>query len=1213
MDVKHTPLSAGKSGIKHTKSQHKHTDAKGKKSKSPSPSPVKPKSKRCKPHGKHNKPIRIIKTRLSITKKASPSKSSLSFTESSIGSASQSPQQPQSQQLSRDDAVLVSSPDHVSPSFAQSGNNSSITGTPIQASEPSVDGSNASTDSCWTSSSNETSSDDSVFETDASSRSTSTSTEDSKMEEDSEEFEPIPTKCAYDPTTMCFIPNDVFDKLPKKVKASTKRANKNNPCGYTNHCLCCGVWFKDTHTCKNTNRPAKLGKYTFKVPKNIFESYKGSKANEPNESRDQSVDDKFVKPSNWDFSFFTTIAPEKIFSSPGTIQSLHKDTQNAFSLLVKDIIPLVLKKKPGAIEALFLLPRLVAPSNLRGRTATSKILEFISLFRTGQFVPLWERPNIVLRYGSYNPVKRAIALAKAGNLGDAIRALASEGVMHPKECLDILMTLHPQAPPPAPPAPVSPGNLTQPFNKADFQYVVKHAKWKKAADALGWRMDHIKILNKEALNMLFVFCLKLAKDPELIPERLRPFFFGARLTPIRKKDGGVRPIAIGTIFHKLVSSAIMSHLKEELMVFFPPVQFGVAIPGGAENVVHGVRNCLFNDPESILVSLDLKNAFNSVNRDAFIQAVREKFPSALCWTYQSYGQPSKLTMRGCEPIDSSAGVRQGDPMGPFLFCLAIQPALQKINGMVKSLTYMDDIYLVGHEEDMRNALATLEQELSALSLSINLSKSWSHKQINNLTMPIPVNPDPVVMKVPLYCTTPITQLKEKVSKSIDEIANIDNVQIALLLLRHINNGSLTYTLRTSPKQATKELIAALEQGVKSTLAKVLECSEDKIEAAKDRIHMPIGPGLGFTSLPDIAEPAFLASLLQATLRLERLSQGKLSKPILSDALDIGDENNVLYADLLSLAFEKEHLLVEDPGLKLQHTLVEQTKSERFNKVYDSLSDLQKTIVDSTNDTHASGWLTAIPTTPELSISSEDMSVAVKTFLGIPLIDVQQICTCSKKNGKHSEYCFANKHKCKFCKDGIDDFDEHALKCSVKGPLMQRHDSIKKCVCDLCEAGGLYVDVEPSIFGFKKMKRTNKNQSRRKKNQKRPDFVTHLFGKNGASLASDVSVAYPRQKSLPPHPKPLAAAENREKQKNRKYFKDCHKKKYIFHPFVMDAYGGIPSKSFSYVFKPLVRRIEGYQPVNWAAPTAETYWLQRLSLTLWKGNAFKIRYLTDMYV
>ena len=52
---------------------------------------------------------------------------------------------------------------------------------------------------------------------------------------------------------------------------------------------------------------------------------------------------------------------------------------------------------------------------------------------------------------------------------------------------------------------------------------------------------------------------------EFIPELLRPFFFGARLIPIAKKDGGIiRPIVIGTIFHKLISSAIMCNLKEKL-------------------------------------------------------------------------------------------------------------------------------------------------------------------------------------------------------------------------------------------------------------------------------------------------------------------------------------------------------------------------------------------------------------------------------------------------------------------------------------------------------------------------------------------------------------------------------------------------------------------------------------------------------------------------
>ena len=32
-------------------------------------------------------------------------------------------------------------------------------------------------------------------------------------------------------------------------------------------------------------------------------------------------------------------------------------------------------------------------------------------------------PNVVLRYGSFNPVKRAEALARAGELGAAVRAL----------------------------------------------------------------------------------------------------------------------------------------------------------------------------------------------------------------------------------------------------------------------------------------------------------------------------------------------------------------------------------------------------------------------------------------------------------------------------------------------------------------------------------------------------------------------------------------------------------------------------------------------------------------------------------------------------------------------------------------------------------------------------------------------------------------------
>ena len=47
-----------------------------------------------------------------------------------------------------------------------------------------------------------------------------------------------------------------------------------------------------------------------------------------------------------------------------------------------------------------------------------------------------------------------------------------------------------------------------PFTSADFRYVVKKAKLKRAADALGWRADIIKQLNSEAINAICKLCAR---------------------------------------------------------------------------------------------------------------------------------------------------------------------------------------------------------------------------------------------------------------------------------------------------------------------------------------------------------------------------------------------------------------------------------------------------------------------------------------------------------------------------------------------------------------------------------------------------------------------------------------------------------------------------------------------------------------------------------
>ena len=88
-------------------------------------------------------------------------------------------------------------------------------------------------------------------------------------------------------------------------------------------------------------------------------------------------DEQFVDPTDWETEFFSELEPHKIFSSPGTLQSLPRDTRTLFSTLVKDLVSLTLVvEKRGALEALFLLPRIIlSNNNMRGRTVVSKILQ----------------------------------------------------------------------------------------------------------------------------------------------------------------------------------------------------------------------------------------------------------------------------------------------------------------------------------------------------------------------------------------------------------------------------------------------------------------------------------------------------------------------------------------------------------------------------------------------------------------------------------------------------------------------------------------------------------------------------------------------------------------------------------------------------------------------------------------------------------------------
>ena len=71
----------------------------------------------------------------------------------------------------------------------------------------------------------------------------------------------------------------------------------------------------------------------------------------------------------------------------------------------------------------------------------------------------------------------------------------------------------------------------------------------------------------------------------------------------------------------------------------------------------------------------MENAFNSLDRSAILSSVRRIAPSLAPWVDYCYRHESKL-FAGEATLTSSRGIQQGDPLGPFLFAIAVHDAIR---------------------------------------------------------------------------------------------------------------------------------------------------------------------------------------------------------------------------------------------------------------------------------------------------------------------------------------------------------------------------------------------------------------------------------------------------------------------------------------------------------------------------------------------------------
>jgi hypothetical protein len=660
---------------------------------------------------------------------------------------------------------------------------------------------------------------------------------------------------------------------------------------------------------------------------------------------------------------------------------------------------------------------------------------------------------------------------------------------------------------------------------------------------------------------------------------LAPFFAGASLSALDKtKDGkfDVRPIAAGELIRRLVAKSLCASQKVRAAEFFAPHQHGVACPAGAERVVHFVRQVCQKsnqDPDFVILKVDLRNAFNLVSRKKMLEIVTEEFPEVARWAFWCYGgQEGSHLWFDRWVLDSREGVQQGDPLGPLLFSLVIHKLVIAISTELSDLPlnkwYLDDGIMGGKSADIEKAYQIILERGPTLGLNLNPSKCeliWINRRPETDVFPpslIRIEGNFEILGSPVgdarFCSSHVGKKCEgSAFRALAAIETVEDPQVAVMLVRLCASFcKVVHFLRSVPPVFLEHQLSVFDDRVHEGVERCVGLSVPQEAWRQATLSLSNG-GLGVRSAGEHASAAYLASVSSAS----RNDGWNASEAVgWSEAV----------VDYNSRVDKEDEVSQEGVHLGTQHTLSRAIEKRQLASLLSEAGERDKARLLAVSSLGASKWLSVVPT-PALNqaFTPLEFSTLLKLWLGMDVYPQEFTCpacqvTCMDKKGYH------------------------ALTCKSGGHLGTRHNALRDNFYDACSVACLGPKRELPFL----LPNTNKRPA----DVYLPNFT---LGKPACLDFAVTHTQQPKYLKLASVTAGIAAKEYGSKVKDRKYAAECEEQGLMFVPMVTEVFGvwGQPAESvFYHVGKMCASR--GGIELGGALHRI----MQRLSVTLMRCNA-----------
>ena len=458
-----------------------------------------------------------------------------------------------------------------------------------------------------------------------------------------------------------------------------------------------------------------------------------------------------------------------------------------------------------------------------------------------------------------------------------------------------------------------------------------------------------------------------------------------------------------------------------------------------------------------------------MKQDKMLLAVCETAPEVFDFVNAAYDHTSFLFC-GDHTLESAEEVQQGDPLGPLLFYLTIQPLLLQLQSAF-SVFYLDDGTTGGSAKDILHDLRIVEFEARLAGLELN------HAKIE-LVCDYVVTCNIVLCafsEFKLYCdraillVTPIGSvglidsilvLKVDKLKIIGERLQHLSSQDAFLILRNLMAIlKVLYTLRTASCYLSDHL-NTFDDALRSILSNVLNINLSNEQAWLQASLPAHAGGLGVRRAAQLAPSAYLASAASSSTLVHQIipSSCNSTDPNLESA--ISSWNQGLSVPPPSSPNSTCQCAWDEPHVNTTHTML-------LDLVQDQQARARLLAVSCAE---SGAWLNALPIAPlGLRLSDDVVRVAVGLRLGVP------ICRC---------------HLCASCGANVEALGAHGLSCRFSKGRHSMHAALNDIVKRTLESTKIPCHLELSgLF---------------RSNGKRPNGATIVPWKGGKVLIWDAT-------------------------------------------------------------------------------------------------------------